>query len=180
MVDALETTPQHRRNAGGAPHTPAQRTPADQPAGWPSLGDLITEAHKLARRDALPYSGHIVIERKGSAAHRHDVWILGPFALVDGGWFGQVHGSEHADRQAPRWLRKHERKCSATHWTQFSWIDEASLEPGCGATGVGIGLGPEGPIYCARTAGQAAAGEHTHVPMTQVLRTGLRELADLD
>jgi hypothetical protein len=88
-----------------------------------------------------------------------------------------VHGSEHPDGKAPRWLRKHEKKCVATHWTQFSWIDEASLEPGCGTSGVGIGLGPEGPIYCARTAGQADV-EHVHVPMTKVLRQGLRELAE--
>lgn len=180
MVEALETNPQHRGSIGTSPGVPLQRTLSAAGPRIPTLSELITEAHKLARRDSLPFSGHIVVQRKGKAVHHHDVWVLGPFALVAGGWFGQVHGSEHRQGTAPRWLRRHERKCRAPHWTQFSWIDESALEPGCGSTGVGIGLGPDGPVYCARRAGQAVDGEHEHVLMAKVLRTGLRELADLD
>src|SRR5689334_18522371 len=115
MVDALETTPQHRR-------PPAGRAPAVAPPEAPTppkLGELINEAYKLLRRDALPFSGHIVVERKGAAAHHHNVWLLGPFALVEGGWFGRVHGGERSNGNPPRWLRNHEKHCSATHWTQF-------------------------------------------------------------
>lgn len=181
MVDALETKPEvvpdatglHRAPTPGV--VPAQRS-ADGPR-LPTVGELITEAHKLARRDALPFSGHIVIERKGGAVHRHSVWVLGPFALVEGGWFGQVHGSEHR-RGASRWLRKHERRCKDAHWTQFSWIDESSLVEGCGSDGVGLGLGPDGPHYCAFAAGRST--EHEHVPLALVLRQGLRDLAHLD
>lgn len=181
MVNALETTPevspemtspQHRATPPG--EIPAQRVASPR---VPTVGELITEAHKLAKRDGLPFSGHILIERKGSAVHRHSVWLLGPFALVEGGWFGQVHGSEHRGGSA-RWIRKHERRCKDTHWTQFSWIDESSLVEGCGSDGVGLGLGPDGPVYCAFTAGRST--EHEHVPLALVLRQGLRDLAHLD
>jgi hypothetical protein len=165
MEDVPGGTPQHRRAIAAA----------EAPA--PTLGQLIAEVHALARRDGLPLSGHIVVESRGKARHRHDVWVVGPFAIISGGWFGMVHGAEHADGKAPRWLAKHERRCRETHWTQFSWIDESAVEPGCGREGIGIGSGPDGPVYCALTAGNATDGEHVHVPMVQVLRQGLRELA---
>ena len=178
MVDALETTPPQGRHAAGGP-----AVPAPQVATPPSLSELISEAYKLLRRDGLPFSGHIVVERRGTAAHHHNVWLLGPFALVEGGWFGQVLGAVNAKGRAPRWLRNHEKTCTAEHWTQFISIDETALSPGCGLAGVGLGIGPDGPTYCAVTAGTGSGagsdtGDHVHVPMVKVLRHGLRELAD--
>ncbi|MGO4258007.1 hypothetical protein [Marmoricola sp. RAF53] len=142
----------------------------------PSLAELVAEAMQLIRRDDLPISGYLVVKRKGSAIHQHAVWQLGPFALLDDGWFGQVHGFDSTGADASRWLRRHERRCEGQHWTHFRWIDPASLTPGCGAAGIGIGLGPDGPTYCP---GHAARDENhpSHVALAEVLRNGLRALA---
>ena len=140
------------------------------------MGELIAEAMQLIRRDDLPISGYLVVKRKGSAIHQHAVWQLGPFVLLDDGWFGQVHGFESAAADPSRWLRRHERRCEEQHWTHFRWVDPASLEPGCGAAGIGLGLGPNGPTYCP---GHAARDENhpSHVLLAEVLRSGLRSLA---
>jgi hypothetical protein len=186
MVEALETTPfrrapaQHRRDDVAAHRADVVAQPdvlaAPRPA--PTFTALVAEAHKIARRDELPISGHIVIERKRGAMHRHAVWLIGPFALVEGGWFGQALGAERFGSKPQRWLRRHERRCHEQHWTQFRWIDEASLQEGCGDPGVGLGRGPDGPFYCAMTAGNGD-GRHTHLPLATLLRDGLRELAVL-
>lgn len=141
----------------------------------PSLAELISEAHQLVRRDDLPTSGFLVVQRKGSAIHQHAVWQLGPFALLDDGWFGQVHGDSAGDKPS-RWLRRHERRCQEPHWTYFRWIDPASLEAGCGTIGVGLGLGPNGPTFCRGQANREEA-HPAHVPLEDILRGGLRALA---
>lgn len=142
----------------------------------PSLSELVAEAMQLIRRDDLPISGYLVVKRKGSAIHQHAVWQLGPFVLLDDGWFGQVHGFDSTGTSPSRWLRRHERRCEGQHWTHFRWIDPGSLDPGCGAAGIGLGLGADGPTYCP---GHAARDENhpSHLPLAEVLRTGLRSLA---
>lgn len=142
----------------------------------PSLGELVAEAHQIVRRDDLPASGFLVVQRKGTAVHQHQVWQLGPFALLDDGWFGQVHGLESAADKPPRWLRRHERRCGEQHWTHFRWIDPASLEAGCGDLGIGLGLGPDGPTYCPAQANREL-NHSAHVPLAEILRGGLRALA---
>jgi hypothetical protein len=176
------TTAESRRTAHAhreAGFVPAPRTSPENSGHShraPSLAELISEAMLIVRRDDLPNSGYLVVQRKGSAVHQHAVWQLGPFALLDDGWFGQVHGLETTGSKPSRWLRRHERRCHAQHWTHFRWIDPAALDTGCGAIGVGLGLGPSGPTYCASQANRDA--EHVpHVPLEEILRAGLRALA---
>jgi hypothetical protein len=142
----------------------------------PTLSELIADAMLIIRRDELPPSGFLVVQRKGTAKHQHAVWEFGPFALLDDGWFGQARGHDHGADEPMRWLRRHERKCPDKHWTQFSWIEPDLLGTGCGAENVGLALSPDGPMYCA---GQAPdQSDHAdHVPLEQILRTGLRDLA---
>lgn len=162
-----------------APYVPGPRTSPENHGRShraPSLSELVAEAHLLIRRDDLPSSGFLVVQRKGSATHQHAVWMLGPFAILDDGWFGQVHGLDTSGDGSSRWLRRHERRCHEQHWTYFRWIDPASLEPGCGTIGIGLGLGPEGPTYCAGQ-GNRAAEHPAHIPLADILRGGLRALA---
>ncbi len=141
----------------------------------PSLIELIDNASMIVRRDSLGPSGYMVVPSKGTAKHQHAVWELGPFALLDHGWFGQVHGRHSASDSRSGWLQKHERRCEDQHWTQFHWIDPSMLEPGCGAANIGLGLGPEGPTYCP---GQRRGEPHpTHIPLVEVFKQGLRKLA---
>lgn len=126
----------------------------------------------IIRRDSLAPSGFLVVQRKGTAKHQHAVWELGPFALLDDGWFGQVHGSASDDRS--RWLRKHERRCKNQHWTQFHWIDPSVLDSGCGAANIGLGLSSAGPTYCS---GHKPGEAHPeHVPLVDIFTAGLRLL----
>ncbi len=140
------------------------------------MSELVSEAHQLVRRDELPSSGFLVVQRKGSAIHQHQVWQLGPFALLDDGWFGQVHGLDNTGDTPSRWLRRHERRCHEQHWTYFRWIDPASLEAGCGTIGIGLGLGSSGPTFC-QGQGNRAAEHPPHLPLEDILRGGLRALA---
>lgn len=183
MVEGITAESRRMAHAHHEPgYVPAPRTSPENVAGpghshrAPSLAELVAEAMVLVRRDDLPVSGYLVVERKGSAIHQHAVWQLGPFALLDDGWFGQVHGLDSFGGNPSRWLRKHERRCKRQHWTQFRWIDPASLEAGCGALGIGLGLGPSGPTYCVSQANREQ--EHSeHVPLEEILRSGLRALA---
>lgn len=159
-----------------APRRPIEPVPeADQP---PTLGELVAEAAQIVVNDSLPPSGFIVGRQGRAMVHRHAVWRFGPFALLAGGFFGTVHASTPIDGAAPvRALRRHEKKCSAEHWSMFRWLDPELLGEGCGEAGIGIGLGPEGPTYCPFQAG-AGEGEHQpHIPVERLLRSGLRELA---
>ena len=105
----------------------------------------------------------------------HRAYELGPFAVLDDGWFGQVHGREGSGDSLSRWLRRHERRCHDRHWTQFHWIDPAVLEAGCGAANIGLGLSPDGPTYCP---GQRRGEPHpTHIPLIDIFKQGLRALA---
>ena len=142
----------------------------------PSMSELVAEAHQLIRRDALPESGFLLGLHRGATVHQQAVWQLGPFAILEDGWFGQVHGFETSGQKPPRWLRRHERRCRAPHWTYFHWIDPAALEPGCGTIGIGLGLGPTGPTYC-RSQGNREAEHPAHLPLEDILRGGLRALA---
>jgi hypothetical protein len=161
-----------------APYVPEQRTSPD--AGQsrhraPTLVELVDNALMIIRRDSLRPSGYLVTQGSGGAKHQHAVWQLGPFAVLDDGWFGQVHGREPTGPKHSNWLRKHERKCHEQHWTQFHWIDPALLEAGCGAGNVGLGLSPEGPTYCP---GFAPGVRHPeHVPLIDMFKDGLRLLA---
>ncbi|HET6153903.1 MAG TPA: hypothetical protein VFE15_13190 [Marmoricola sp.] len=142
----------------------------------PTLAELIDNASSLIRRDSLAPSGFLVVQKSHSTAkHQHAVWQLGPFALLDDGWFGQVHGRDASGVKPSRWLAKHERKCTSQHWTQFQWIDPGLLDAGCGAANIGLGLSPDGPTYCP---GPRLGEPHpTHVPLVQIFRDGLRMLA---
>ncbi|MCW2754812.1 MAG: hypothetical protein JWQ32_2223 [Marmoricola sp.] len=172
----------NRHGPLAAPYVPGPRVSTENDVQVhrhraPTLGELISDAMLIIRRDELPPSGYLVVQQsKGTAKHQHAVWELGPFALLDDGWFGQAHGRDSTGDKRMRWLRRHERKCSDQHWTQFNWIDPALLGSGCGADNIGLALSPDGPVYCA---GQVAGGrEHPeHVPLEQLLRAGLRELA---
>jgi len=164
------------REAGFVPEPRTSPENATRSHRAPSLGELVSEAMLLVRRDSLPVSGFLVVQRKGRAVHQHAVWQLGPFALLDDGWFGQVHGLENGGGKPSRWLRRHERRCDNQHWTHFRWIDPASLETGCGAAGIGLGLGPSGPTYCPGHANRDEA-HPSHVALEEILRTGLRALA---
>jgi hypothetical protein len=173
---SLSSTP----NASSAPGTvPPPRTSPEN-AGRrrhraPSLGELVDNAVSIIRRDGLAPSGFLVVQSKGKAKHQHQVWELGPFAVLDDGWFGQVHGREGSGDSLSRWLRRHERRCHDRHWTQFHWIDPAVLEAGCGAANIGLGLSPDGPTYCP---GQRRGEPHpTHIPLIDIFKQGLRALA---
>ncbi len=157
------------------PHVPVPRlSPENAPRRHraPALAELISTALMIIRRDSLEPSGYLVVQRKRTAKHQHSVWELGPFALLDDGWFGQVHGNLSDDRS--RWLRKHERRCASQHWTQFQWIDPSVLDAGCGAANIGLGLSSDGPTYCAgHTSGEA---HPEHVPLVDIFTDGLRRL----
>lgn len=138
----------------------------------PALAELIATATMIIRRDSLAPSGYLVVQGKGGAQHQHAVWELGPFALLDDGWFGQVHGNVTDDRS--KWLRKHERRCKDQHWTQFSWIDPSLLDAGCGAANIGLGLSPDGPTYCP---GETFGEPHpAHVRLLDIFTDSLRLL----
>ncbi|MBO9520819.1 MAG: hypothetical protein J7518_04700 [Nocardioidaceae bacterium] len=180
MVEGMATEARrltHARNEAG--YVPTPRTSPENASHShraPSLSELVSEAMQIVRRDDLPSSGFLVVQRKGSAIHQHAVWQLGSFALLDDGWFGQVHGLDATGGTPSRWLRRHERRCEAQHWTHFRWIDPASLEAGCGMAGIGLGLSPAGPTYCPGVANRDL--EHPeHVPLAEILRAGLRALA---
>lgn len=178
MVEGMTAEAQQRAHAQVAPFVPAPRTSPENNVRShraPSLSELVAEAYQLVRRDDLPSSGFLVVQRKGSAVHQHAVWQLGGFALLDDGWFGQVLGDGSSDKSA-RWLRRHERRCAAPHWTSFHWLDPDSLQPGCGTIGVGLGIGPNGPTFCRGQANREEA-HPAHVPFDEILRAGLRALA---
>lgn len=180
MVEGMATESRRlahaRHEAGFVPEPRISPENAAHSHRAPSLSELVAEAMQIVRRDDLPSSGFLVVQRKGSAIHQHAVWQLGPFALLDDGWFGQVHGLDSTGGKPSRWLRRHERRCDAQHWTYFRWIDPASLDAGCGQTGVGLGLSPNGPTYCPGHANRDE--EHpAHVPLADLLRAGLRALA---
>ena len=179
MVEGAFTEPgQLLHAAAAAPYVPAQREPSE--AGHrrhraPSLVQLVDNALMIIRRDDLVPSGYLVVQASRGAKHQHAVWQLGQFAVLDDGWFGQVHGREPSGTKSATWLRKHERKCPEQHWTQFHWIDPALLDVGCGAGNVGLALSPEGPIYCP---GFKPGVRHPeHVPLIQMFKDGLRLLA---
>ncbi|MFL6060854.1 MAG: hypothetical protein ACJ72E_06465 [Marmoricola sp.] len=178
MVKGVTTNSRPQTGAPALPAVPAQRVSAENHARRhraPTLGELINNAMMIIRRDQLGPSGYLVVESKGSAKHQHAVWELGPFALLDDGWFGQVHGREGSGDQLSRWLRKHERRCHEQHWTQFQWIDPAVLDVGCGAANIGLGLSPDGPTYCP---GQRFGEPHpTHISLVDLFKQGLRRLA---
>ncbi|MCW2785913.1 MAG: hypothetical protein JWP74_2430 [Marmoricola sp.] len=167
------------RGHAAAPLVPTQRESPENATRnrhrAPSLGELIDETMASIRHGKLAPSGYVVVQSKGAAKHHHAVWQLGPFALLNDGWFGQVHGLDRASESPSRWLRRHERRCRAEHWTHFAWIDPAVIQNGCGSANTGIGLGPDGPTYCSgRVPGTT---EHApHVPLEQILQAGLREL----
>ncbi len=164
--------------APAAPFVPSPRRSPENTSRRhraPALGELISTAMMVIRRDSLPASGFLVVQRKGTAKHQHSVWELGPFALLDDGWFGQVHGSDSTHDTRSKWLRKHERRCEDQHWTQFHWIDPALLDAGCGAANIGLGLSSAGPTYCP---GHKHGELHpAHVPLVEIFTEGLRELA---
>jgi hypothetical protein len=175
MIAPSGTT--HAAAPAAAPFVPSQRAAPEVGHAHraPSLVELVDNALREIRRDSLRPSGYVVEESSGGAKHRHQVWLLGPFAILDDGWFGQVHGREPSGRKASRWLRKHERRCHEQHWTQFHWIDPALLDVGCGAGNVGLGLSPDGPTYCPGF--QPGVGHPEHVPLADVFRDGLQLLA---
>ena len=163
--------------APGAGFVPEQRSAPDTTHRHraPSLVELVDNALMIIRRDNLQASGYLVSQSSGGAKHQHAVWLIGQFAILDDGWFGQVHGREPTGPKASNWLRKHERKCHEQHWTQFHWIDPALLDAGCGAGNVGLGLSADGPTYCP---GFAPGVSHpAHIPLIQIFRDGLRLLA---
>lgn len=161
-----------------APYVPAPRTSDENVTRRhraPSLGELIESATLVIRRDSLAPSGHLVAQVSHTAArHQHAVWQLGPFALLDDGWFGIVRGSD-VTADVPRWLRSHERRCADQHWTQFTWIDTTLLDTGCGGSDSGIGLTSDGPTYC--SGGRGSQRHPLHVPLAEVFDAGLRTLA---
>lgn len=179
MLEGI-TVESQRRQEPTLPSVPTPRvSPENSRPGTarrhraPALGELITTAMMVIRRDSLAPSGFLVVQRKGVARHQHSVWDLGPFALLEDGWFGQVHGRDADSRS--KWLRKHERRCAATHWTQFHWIDPALLDAGCGAANIGLGLSSEGPTYCP---GHRPGQMHpAHIPLVDIFTDGLRQLA---
>lgn len=158
---------------------PAQR-PAPEASGprhvSPTVSGLAAEALMLVRRDQIPVSGYLVSKRQGRVVHRHEVWMLGPFALLGDGWFGQVLGPETGPRNGSRWVRRNQDGCDHQHWTRFVWLDPATLQPGCGTEGVGLGLGADGPTYCAGHA-ETDPLHPSHVALADVMRAGLRALA---
>lgn len=169
----------HQHASVAAPYVPSPRVSPETVVRRhraPSLGELVSDAMLIIRRDQLPPSGFLVVQSKSTAKHQHAVWELGPFALLDDGWFGQAHGLDSTGDKRMRWLRRHERRCKDQHWTQFNWIDPALLGPGCGAANISLGLSPEGPIYCPGAVPGASA-HPAHLPLEQILRSGLRELA---
>lgn len=159
------------------PYVPEQRVAPEAAHRHraPSLVELVDNALMIIRRDNLQPSGYLVVQSSGGARHQHAVWLIGPFAILDDGWFGQVHGREPTGPKASNWLRKHERKCHEEHWTQFHWIDPALLDAGCGAGNSGLGLSSEGPTYCPGFKPGVAHPEH--IPLIQMFRDGLRLLA---
>lgn len=183
MVEGLTAAARPERGHEQVSFVPGPRTSPENDAEGagrshraPSLSELVSEAHQLIRRDNLPSSGFLVVQRKGSAVHQHAVWQLGPFAILDDGWFGQVLGTDSTGDSPSRWQRRHERRCREQHWTYFRWIDPASLEVGCGTIGIGLSLGPGGPTYC-QGQGSRDAAHPDHVPLQDILRVGLRTLA---
>lgn len=171
----LTPTESARTSIPGQRTAPAMAAPA-APDRIPTLGELIAEALYLVRRDAIPSSGFLVARHSGRAVHRHEVWQLGPFALLDDGWFGVLQQVDRDSADQSRWLARHERRCDAAHWTDFRWVDPESLEAGCGAPGIGLGLGAAGPTYCPGHDGFDP--EHpSHVSLTELMRWGLRSLA---
>jgi hypothetical protein len=179
MVEGMTAGPELSSAPDVAPYVPAPRpSPENHSRSHraASLGELVAEAYQIIRRDDLPTSGYLVVQRKGSAIHQHGVWRLGPFALLDDGWFGQVLGQEGNGDKPARWLRRHERRCDSQHWTSFHWIDPDSLQTGCGTIGIGLGLGPNGPTFCRGQANREEA-HPAHVPLDEILRAGLRSLA---
>lgn len=161
-----------------APFVPSQREAGEVGHSRhraPSLVELVDNALMIIQRDSLRPSGYLVVQSSGGAKHQHAVWQLGNFAILDDGWFGQVHGREATGPKPSNWLRKHERKCHEQHWTQFHWIDPAVLEAGCGAGNSGLGLSPDGPTYCPGFRPGVAHPEH--IPLIQMFREGLRLLA---
>ncbi|RNL64162.1 hypothetical protein EFK50_06410 [Nocardioides marmoriginsengisoli] len=179
MAEVMNT---ESRPLTGTPAASTVPTPRSSPENGanrrhraPTLGELIENAITIIRRDSLGPSGFLVVQSKGTAKHQHSVWELGPFALLDDGWFGQVHGRESSSDQSSRWLHKHERKCREQHWTQFHWIDPAMLDVGCGAANIGLALSSDGPTYCP---GQRRGEPHpTHIPLVDIFKQGLRKLA---
>lgn len=179
MVKGLTT--EHRPLSSGPElaGVPAQRTSPENNVSRhraPTLVELIDNAMMIIRRDSLSPSGFLVVQKKGTTAkHQHAVWELGPFALLDDGWFGQAHGREGSGDQLSRWLRKHERRCKDQHWTQFNWIDPAGLDVGCGDGSAGLALSSDGPTFCP---GQRRGEPHpTHIPLVDLFKQGLRKLA---
>ncbi|MCW2786919.1 MAG: hypothetical protein JWP74_3436 [Marmoricola sp.] len=175
------TTSDSRSHATGpiTPNVPLPRTSPENEHRRhraPTLGELIDNAGMIIRRDSLVPSGYLVVQRSHTTAkHQHAVWQLGPFALLDDGWFGIVHGSDTTASKPPRWLRGHERRCQDQHWTQFHWIDTGLLDVGCGASNIGLGLSPDGPTYCS---GAMPGQPHpVHVPLVEIFKAGLRTLA---
>lgn len=178
MVEGMTAASESTHVPGvAAPFVPSQRTASESVRRHraPSLVELVDNALMIIRRDDLHPSGYLVVQSSAGAKHQHAVWQIGPFALLDDGWFGQVHGREATGPKPSNWLRKHERKCTALHWTQFHWIDPALLTVGCGAGNSGLGLGPDGPTYCP---GFVPGVPHPeHVSLIQMFRDGLRLLA---
>lgn len=174
MVEGKTAESAVTREQAGA-YVPAQRAaPVDRRHRAPSLVALVDHARTVIRRESLPPSGYIVVESNSRAKHQHAVWLIGPFAVIDGGWFGQVHGHEPTGTKPSAWLRKHERRCHYEHWTQFRWIDPAQLEAGCGPGSGGIGLSADGPTYCP---GSAPGRQHPeHVPLIDIFTEGLTQL----
>ncbi|MFL6156701.1 MAG: hypothetical protein ACJ72D_11445 [Marmoricola sp.] len=168
-----------RRTTPQFPYVPTPRVSPENASRRhraPSLGELISNALTIIRKDGLAPSGFLVVQKSHSSAkHQHAVWELGPFALLDDGWFGQVHGRDTNRAKPSKWLARHERRCHDQHWTQFNWIDTGLLESGCGSANIGLALSADGPTYCP---GAKLGEPHpAHVPLIQIFRDGLRLLA---
>lgn len=176
MIEGSTVNAGHGHRAEAVPPVPRPRTSPENTARRhraPALGELISTAMMVIRRDSLEPSGFLVVQSKSGAKHQHAVWEMGPFALLDDGWFGQVHGNDSDSRS--NWLRKHERRCHEQHWTQFHWIDPVALDAGCGTGTFGLGLSPDGPTFCP---GQERGQMHpAHVPLVTIFTEGLRALA---
>lgn len=176
-----ETTVDSRRfgETSSSPSVPVPRTsPENAPRRHraPALAELISTALMVIRRDSLAPSGYLVVKGKGGAQHQHAVWELGPFALLDDGWFGQVRGNVTDDGST--WMRKHERRCKDQHWTQFHWFDPSLLDAGCGAANSGLGLSSDGPTYC--PGHELGTAHPEHVPLVDIFTAGLRLLGRSD